>query len=122
MPRHPRALPDGVELTPDGRLTGVPSKAGYFSFTAKVRSGSHESAKRYVLRVLPTTTELTISTVDVATFVNDPTLIQERQLSAAGGVKPYKWSVDPSGDPLFAGMTLSQDGLLKGSGRSMFAR
>jgi hypothetical protein len=49
------ALPDGVDLTPDGLLMGVPSQQGEFTFTVTVTDGArppHQRSQEFHTRVV----------------------------------------------------------------------
>jgi len=46
-------LPDGLSLTPDGRLSGVPTRRGLYRFTIEARNLFGAATKAVTLRVLP---------------------------------------------------------------------
>ncbi len=83
------ALPPGVSLGADGRLTGTPTQAGSFTFTAQVADRSNRTARKQLtilivaaLRLLPES--LPGGTVGRA---------YSAMLSAEGGTPPYTFTL-----------------------------
>lgn len=109
-------LPKGMSLSTDGLLTGTPTDTSVSAFTVLVTDTVHQAAGRLVVRVLPTTTEVEITTTSIPPVINSPSLMYSYQLGAAGGLRPYTWTVVSGTLP--ANLKLSQDGLLSGSPRA----
>lgn len=110
------ALPAGLTLGTDGLLSGTPTAAGVFAFTAVVTNGTRQTAGRVVLRVLPTTVQVEITSVNLPPVVNSPTIKYETVIGAAGGVKPYRWRLVAGAFP--QGVALAADGTVSGNPRS----
>ncbi len=66
--------------------------------------------------MLPTTTEVEITTGGLPSIVNNPTVKYNLVLGAAGGAQPYTWSVTAGGFP--AGITLDPSGFIAGFPRA----
>jgi hypothetical protein len=107
------ALPDGITLSLDGALSGIPTTAGGYNFTVEVMDAAGASAQApFALTINPsagavvtiTTAGLPAATVGRAYSV---------QLTASGGATPYAWTVVSGSLP--DGITLSLDGLLAGT-------
>lgn len=104
------SLPGGLSLSSSGLLSGPPSGAGTFSFTAKVTDAASRTA----------TTSLQI-TIDPAPLMITTSSLQNGQvgtaysvtLAATGGTTPYSWIVNSGSLP--GGLTLSSSGLLSGT-------
>jgi subtilase family serine protease len=110
------ALPMGLTLATDGQLSGTPTIAGVAAFTVVISNSGREARARLVLRVLPTSTQVEITTVALRPVVNQATEKYEQPLAAAGGVKPYTWRVVSGTLP--PNLTLSADGLISGFPRN----
>jgi subtilisin family serine protease len=120
------ALPPGLTLFSTGELTGHPTSAGSFTFTARVDDAgtpSQSDTQELTVVIDPepvppptiTTTSLPSGTVGVA---------YSATLQATDGTQPYTWSLEPGGF-LPAGLTLnSSTGAISGtptsSGNSSF--
>ncbi len=102
--------PDGIRLTADGRLTGAPTEARTVGFTVVVSAGSKSAEQRLVMRSVPFTAELTITSTRLPPLVRLQSY--EAFLSAQGGQAPYHWSVVSGQLP--QGVTLSEAGRLAG--------
>lgn len=105
-------LPVGVFMDGDGRLVGRPGQSGSFNFTVRATDADGRSAERaYNLRV--GVRPLTLSPAAGALRAIAPRVtIYALQLLASGGNKNYRYRI--VGGALPDGMTLSQDGLLRG--------
>ncbi|MFM2152108.1 MAG: hypothetical protein RL199_543, partial [Pseudomonadota bacterium] len=103
------ALPDGLTLSSDGLLSGIPTLAGAFDLLVSLTRGSFVSHRTYVLRVVQATLPLEVSTGALS-----PARVGiafSASLAASGGVPPYTWSfAAPVADGY--GLTLTADGLL----------
>jgi len=101
-------LPAGMQMSPDGEITGTPSASGTFQITVGVTDANGKSVSR---QVPFTVREMLLVTVPglVDGYVGEP--YAAVQLSASGGERPYTWTLEGS---LPAGLTFS-DGSIFGS-------
>lgn len=109
------ALPDGLTLGADGLLSGTPTAlaASVMGFTATVTNAGRSATGRLVLRVLPESTQVEITTASLPPIVNSSSAAFTFSLGAAGGVKPYTWSI--AAGTLPRGIALAADGTLSGA-------
>ena len=111
-------LPSGLTLNSNGTLTGSPTGAGTFTFTAQVTdaSGQSESEQFTVVVVMP----LIVSGTALNTGTTSLDYLQA--LHATGGTPPYTWTrasgVLPTGAVLSTSGTLS--GVLRTTGTFNF--
>jgi Putative Ig domain len=104
-------LPGGLTLSTAGVVSGTPTAAGTFSFTAKVTDASSNSAtKSLQVTISPATLSITTSTPLGSGQVG---AAYSATLQASGGTAPYSWSV--SSGTLPGGLTLSTAGVLSGT-------
>lgn len=99
-------LPPGVGFGEDGILGGATTEVGDFPFTVRVTSGEHRAERMLVLRSLPPLGSLQITTSLLPPAVrNIPyggwtdefgARHEGLPLAASGGVRPYKWRLDPT--------------------------
>ncbi|HUQ93551.1 MAG TPA: putative Ig domain-containing protein, partial [Bryobacteraceae bacterium] len=86
-------LPAGVSFNSDGLLAGVPTEIGTFTLTINARDGSQATASQtYEWRVLPSGDGPTISSgpqLPLSPLNQNISIL----LEAAGGFRPYTWSV-----------------------------
>jgi large repetitive protein len=102
-------LPAGLNLSPAGAITGIPSTTGTFPFTAKVADALGATASRQFTIVIANGLSIsTPATLPVATLG----ITYSNLLQASGGVAPYTWS-DVAGSPP-AGLSISSNGNLTG--------
>ena len=94
-------LPPGLTLAPGGTLSGTPSTAGTWSFTAKVTDAAAATATQALSITI--TPALSISTVSLPTASYSAGYAQG--LSASGGTPGYSWSIISGSLP--AGLSLS---------------
>jgi len=112
-------LPAGLTLSPAGVLSGTPTGVGgtgVRAFTVTVRNDGRQASARLVLRVLPATAQVEVTTGSLPPFVNSPAALLQFPLGAAGGSRPYRWRVAQGALP--AGMTFSVDGVITGAPRA----
>lgn len=104
------ALPIGVMLTPDGRVTGVPRQSGTFPFTVRVTDQATQTADRNLtLQVIaPTITVLPVTLP--GGIANQP---YTQTITASGGRPGYTYAVTAGALP--AGLVLSPAGVLSGT-------
>lgn len=103
------ALPQGLTLAANGAISGAPSAAGTFSFTAQVSDGSHVTASAAF--------ELTIAG---GVGISTPSGLSSgsvgssysQNLEASAGVTPYTWNL--AAGTLPPGLTLSSAGAITG--------
>jgi Putative Ig domain len=84
------ALPPGLNLSPQGAITGTPRTAGDYSFTARVTDRAGDRASRnFTLGVVPALAIVTTSPLgDGAVGAR-----YAQTLTASGGTAPYTWSL-----------------------------
>jgi hypothetical protein len=85
-------LPPGLALSSEGHLTGTPTTAGAYAFTATVNDGTSSSSKSLALTIIPGITvnaSPIVPTAEVRTpySASVPTL-----LGITGGVPPYRYA------------------------------
>lgn len=113
------ALPPGLSLSASGDLTGMPSGTGgtgVRAFTVTITNNGRSTAARLVLRVLPPTSQVEITTASIPAIVNSPSAMLQFPLGAAGGSRPYVWRVVQGTLP--PGITFNVDGVLGGAPRA----
>ncbi len=105
------ALPAGVELLPEGSLTGSPSEAGAFVFTAQVTDLANGTDQiELTLTVLPEGLVIATESPLPDAEEGEP---YEVAFEALGGVAPYGWLVVDGALP--GGLRLGADGVLSGT-------
>ena len=104
-------LPEGLNLAPDGKLSGIPTQYGDFSFVVRA-SDSQETpdtaTKTLSLRILPA--DLVITTNSLADGVEGSAYSQS--LAATGGMPPYTYQLSAGALP--DGLSLAADGVISG--------
>ena len=105
------SLPAGVAFSASGQLSGTPTAAGSFTFTAQATDANlHQVSKSFTLAVAAA---LTITSAP-ALPAGATGAVYRQAFSAAGGSPPYVWSVSAGSLP--GGMTLdSSTGILSGT-------
>ncbi len=105
-------LPAGLSLIPDtGRIVGIPSTAGNWSFTVNVRDASGAAAMP-TLAIMDHPSQA-IATTSVSNLYQDSTG-QEVAFAATGGISPYTWSLSSGNLP--SGLTLdTHTGVVSGT-------
>lgn len=103
------ALPAGMALGAEPRLTGVPTAVGRFDLELTVRSDGREDSAPVSLVVQETGLELQVATSTLPEAFAGR--LYGHGLVAGGGVPPYRWSTS---DPLPSSLALSEDGVLSG--------
>ncbi len=106
------ALPHGLVLSAEGRVSGVPEQLGVFPFTLRVEDAEgNPTMARLVLQTVPQTASMSIVTGAL------PAAVVERayslKLGVQGGQAPYTWRIE--GGALPRGLALSPEGRLHGS-------
>lgn len=105
------SLPSGIVLSTSGALSGTPTQAGTFPFTARVNDGAGASATAALSLTVAASGSITITT----TLLSNATLnvLYTASLQASGGTAPYTWSVTGGAPP--TGISLSSNGILSGT-------
>jgi large repetitive protein len=104
------SLPQGLTLSSGGALTGTPTSAGTFTFTARVAdNGSQADTRSLSITISPPTLEIATTSLPSGTVGID----YSQNLSATGGTPPYGWSLQ-SGSSLPSGLMLSPSGTISG--------
>lgn len=105
-------LPDGLSLSADGTLAGMPTEAGSFTFTVTATdNNSFTGSSDYTLAVDAPAITLTPSGGALPGATGGSAYSQS--ISASGGTAPYSFAVT-AGD-LPDGLSLATDGTLSGS-------
>lgn len=103
-------LPDGLALSPDGRITGTPVEAGASLFTAQVTDAASVSdTQEYELQVFA---EGPVRITTTALPAADHGFPYEFALGAAGGALPYAWQLLAGALP--TGLRLGSNGTITG--------
>jgi Putative Ig domain len=110
--RSAGSLPAGLDLSSNGLISGTPTSAGNFNFTAQVTdTGGRTAVKTFDVSIIP---PLTITTVSPLPNGTEGTAYSH-PLAASGGSPPYSWSI--TGLP--PGLTLNTtNGTISGAPRS----
>ena len=109
-------LPPGLQLGPDGTLSGNPSQAGSYTFSIQATDAGNPSQSAAasvsltVVAALSATPATSLTTIGVVGQPFDQSLVG----TASGGVAPYSWAV-ATGSTLPPGINLSGDGTLTGT-------
>jgi hypothetical protein len=85
-------LPPGLTLSGDGRLSGMPTTAGTYAFTASVTDGTTSTSKSLSLTIIPgiavnASPSIPLAEVRTPYSASFPTL-----LGVTGGVPPYRYA------------------------------
>ena len=107
------ALPQGMSLSSDGRLSGTPTTAGTFSFTVTVTDSSSPNSSKESVTLLIRDSPLMIRTTPMLPFGSAVQPYPGFAFTASGGSAPITWQVTAGVLP--AGMTLGTDGTLFGT-------
>jgi hypothetical protein len=109
-------LPPGLTLSSDGHITGTPTTAGTYSFTATVSDGYSSSSKKFTLTVIPGIAVSASPTLPVAEVRTDFSVKVAEILGVTGGAPPYRFA-PVSGFPFGIGFD-SATGTIFGSPRA----
>ncbi|HJS35840.1 MAG TPA: putative Ig domain-containing protein, partial [Pseudoxanthomonas sp.] len=117
------ALPSGLSLGTDGRITGTPTVAGSFTLTVEVTdsstgTGPFTAQQQYTLQVVAPQIAFALPALPQATHAS----AFDQTLTVTGGTAPYTYAVTAGSLP--QGVALSAAGVLSGtptaSGRFSF--
>lgn len=108
------ALPAGLTLGTDGRITGTPTAAGSFSLTVQVTDsstglGPFTAQRQYTLQVAAPQIAFTLPVLPPATHAG----AIHQTLAVSGGTAPYTYTVTAGSLP--QGVSLSAAGVLTGT-------
>lgn len=108
------ALPAGLTLGTDGRITGTPTAAGSFSLTVHVTDsstglGPFTAQRQYTLQVAAPQIAFTLPVLPPATHAG----AINQTLTVSGGTAPYTYTVTAGSLP--QGVSLSAAGVLTGT-------
>ncbi|MEW6158499.1 MAG: putative Ig domain-containing protein [Verrucomicrobiota bacterium] len=105
------ALPGGLDLAPEGRISGIPTAAGFYDFTVQVTDALNSTARKTIFLVVHS------PPIVISTPPNLPPgqigVPYTKTFEATGGNAPFTWSVAAGNLP--QGMTLSSEGILSGT-------
>jgi hypothetical protein len=107
------ALPPGIALTVNGKVSGAPSTAGSFAFTIRLTESSVPAGwveRSYHISILPAPGQLSITNSNLPS--GRVGMSYGASLNATGGAAPYHWSVTEGALP--NGLTLEDDGSFSG--------
>jgi hypothetical protein len=99
-------LPAGVRFE-NGLLVGTPTQTGTYEITFTAENGVGAAVNQ---RFTLTVEGLHVTTASLPTVT--PNVLYRQQLTAAGGIAPFKWKVTPGSLP--KGLSLTMGGLLAG--------
>ncbi|MEN9800347.1 MAG: hypothetical protein RL653_4044, partial [Pseudomonadota bacterium] len=106
-------LPAGMQLdAATGMLGGTPTLADIYAFDVVASASGRTASARLVLRVLTGSTELSILTRALPPVINT-NQPYGTSLAAAGGRRPYQWSITSGTLP--KGLALGADGTISGT-------
>lgn len=103
------ALPDGVALTPNGRLQGSPDQLGSYPFEVAVEDQSGDRRTASLVLVVSLIPDVFVTTERVELRVGAPARVA---LEAIGGRRPLTWTAET---PVAPGLELTPDGRLTGT-------
>ncbi len=103
------ALPPGLSLAASGAISGTPTEAGEFEFTASVSSGAQSASRAFSLTVTWPPVAITTSGLPDA-FLGSAYVAD---LTAIGGDGSFAWSL--AGGQLPGGLSLASNGRISGT-------
>ncbi|MEW5739168.1 MAG: CARDB domain-containing protein [Myxococcota bacterium] len=109
--KDPAELPPGLTLSPQGLLSGTPTRTGIYGITFLVEADGQQAEARRTLRVSSTTASLAITTGQLPAPVR--LFPYAATLGAAGGLAPYTWAVVEGALP--QGLVLDARGKITGT-------
>lgn len=103
------SLPNGLDLSSGGLLSGTPTSAGSSTFTVEVGDGSAQQASQALTLSVVAALGITTTTLPPATSG----VAYSQTLAATGGTAPHTWTV--ASGVLPGGLSLSGGGVLSGT-------
>jgi hypothetical protein len=85
-------LPPGLTLSSDGRLSGTPTTAGTYTFTATVSDGTSSSSKSLTVTIIPGITVNAAPVVPLAEVRTPYSVSVPTLLGVTGGMPPYRYA------------------------------
>lgn len=85
-------LPPGLTLSSDGQLSGTPTTAGTYAFTATVSDGTSSSSKSLALIIIPGIAVNAAPIVPLAEVRTPYSASVPTMLGVTGGVPPYRYT------------------------------
>jgi hypothetical protein len=85
-------LPPGLTLSSDGRLSGTPTTAGTYTFTATVSDGTSSSSKSLTLTIIPGITVNAAPIVPLAEVRTPYSVSVPTLFGITGGTPPYRYT------------------------------
>ena len=115
----------GLELSPEGILTGSPALAGNFGLIFKVSDGTSTDQLALTLTVTPAGGETEVLVITTETLPDANRVLYAAAVEATGGIKPYTWFGDDTNeapepitgfvmDPISGSLTGNTNDLLPG--------
>ena len=107
----PPTFPTGLALSAAGQITGTPTAAATYNFTAQVKDSTNAtSTGNFSITVNPALAVTTASLPGGTQGTSYPST----NLTATGGVTPYTWSLTSAPSTFPAGMNLNSAGQISG--------
>ncbi|MEM6367229.1 MAG: Ig domain-containing protein [Myxococcota bacterium] len=104
------SLPEGLTLSPEGRLAGTPDEVGSFALRLSVEERMGEVQEKDFLLIIETSSAVLVDPDPLPlAAAGEP---YDVQIGVSGGNPPYLWRLGAS--PLPPGLTLSSSGRLQG--------
>ncbi len=107
-------LPGGLTLSSGGVISGTPTVAGTFSFTAKAENSTGSDTQELSIEISPSAPTGTAPTITTTSLIGGTVGTVYNQTLAATGDTPITWSLE-SGSLLPGGLTLSSGGVISGT-------
>ncbi|MGZ4314738.1 MAG: putative Ig domain-containing protein [Gaiellaceae bacterium] len=85
-------LPPGLTLSSDGSLSGTPTTAGTYTFTATVSDGTSSSSKSLTVTIIPGITVNAAPVVPLAEVRTPYSVSVPTLLGVTGGMPPYRYA------------------------------
>jgi hypothetical protein len=85
-------LPPGLVLSSEGHLSGTPTTAGTYAFTATVSDGTSSSSKSLALTIIPGITVAAAPIVPIAEVRTPYSASVPTLLGVTGGMPPYRYT------------------------------
>ncbi len=108
---HAGSLPEGLQLSPSGVISGIPERAGSGTFTLRLADASGAAVTASLsLAINPPALVLNVETASLPDGVVGQDYVQN--LQAAGGTQPYRWELTAGRLP--DGLTMNDAGRIEG--------